>query len=162
MYKRQLTASVGIGAILGILIIAGRNGTKGLVNTVLVFAPGTCLATLIFVSTDILWVGVIGALFLGFSFMPVAVCAQTLLQSGVDPGMRGRTMALYVCFWRSMPAVGALAMGYASEFVGLRMPPLVGIILVFAVVAWLWVRRKAIADALEGNPEDSQAHSHVK
>jgi MFS family permease len=71
--------------------------------------------------------------------------------------MRGRIMALYVCFWRSMPAIGALAMGYASEFVGLRLPPLVGIALVSAVVAWLWVRRKTIADALEGSPRDSQA-----
>lgn len=157
-----LTASVGIGAILGILIIAGRNGTKGLVNSVLVFAPGTCVATLIFVSTDMLWVGVIGALFLGFSFMPVAVAAQTLLQAGVDPGMRGRTMALYVCFWRSMPAVGALAMGYAAEFVGLRIPPLVGIVLVFTVVAWLWMRRKIIADALERVPGDAHGQDRSK
>ena len=152
-----LTASVGIGAMLGILMIARRTGTKGLVRTVLMFAPGSCVAALIFVSTDILWVGMFGALCLGFSFMPVAVGAQTLMQSGVDPSMRGRIMALYVCFWRSMPAVGALAMGYASEFVGLRLPPLVGIVLVFAVVAWLWVRRKAIADALESGPEKSKA-----
>ena len=152
-----LTASVGIGAMLGILMIARRTGTKGLVSTVLKFAPGTCVAALIFVSTDILWVGILGALLLGFSFMPVAVGAQTLMQSGGDPSMRGRIMALYVCFWRSMPAIGALAMGYASEFVGLRLPPLVGIALVSAVVAWLWVRRKTIADALEGSPRNSQA-----
>ena len=150
-----LTASVGIGAMLGILMIARRTGTKGLVNTVLMFAPGTCIAALIFVSTDILWVGVLGALCLGFTFMPVAVGAQTLMQAGVDPGMRGRIMALYVCFWRSMPAVGALAMGYASEFVGLRLPPLVGIMLVFGVVALLWLNRKVISDALEASPEAS-------
>ena len=151
-----LTAAIGTGAIFGILIFARRTGTKGLVDAILIYALGTCAAVALFVATDVFWVGMLGAFCLGFTYMPVAVGAQTLMQSGVDPAMRGRVMALYVSLWRSMPAVGALVMGYASEYVGLRWPPVVGILIVLAVVAWLWVRRRAIAAAIEPIPEEEK------
>ena len=54
---------------------------------------------------------------------------QTLLQTAVDEGMRGRVLSLFGLIFRGGPALGALVMGAASELVGLQAPLAVGALL---------------------------------
>jgi len=66
--------------------------------------------------------------------------------------MRGRVMALYGMIFRAGPAVGALLVGVASEYLGLRLPLALGAAV--SIGAWLAtrLRHKEIAAALEERP----------
>jgi hypothetical protein len=56
--------------------------------------------------------------------------------------MRGRVMAIYGMIIRGGPALGAVAMGAASEGLGLRVPVAAGA--VFCIAAWLWARQRGL------------------
>ena len=75
--------------------------------------------------------------------------AQTLIQASVDHSMSGRVMALYGMIFRAGPALGAVAMGTASAYFGLRLPLAIGAVLSIGFLALILTRRKAIAVALE-------------
>ena len=76
----------------------------------------------------------------GFSMVVTGIGTQTIVQSTVEPAMRGRVMSIYGMIIRGVPAFGALAMGAVSEVTGLRLPVAVGAALCF--VLWLWARRR--------------------
>ena len=58
--------------------------------------------------------------------------------------------SLYGVIARAGPAIGALTMGTASEFVGLRIPVAAGALALFALWLWLRPRRDRLAAHLEG------------
>ena len=66
--------------------------------------------------------------------------------------MRGRVMSLYGMIARGGPAVGALIMGMASSWVGLRWPVAGGAVGTLILGVWFWRRRRLMAEALEGEP----------
>ena len=45
-----------------------------------------------------------------------------MLQNSAAPGMIGRVLSTWGMITRAAPAMGALAYGVASEFVGLQIP----------------------------------------
>jgi MFS family permease len=61
-------------------------------------------------------------------------------------------MSLYGMISRGGPAIGALAIGWASDYIGLRWPVFLAGLICFGL--WLWVlpRRTAMAEALETGP----------
>ena len=75
---------------------------------------------------------------------------QTLLQTAVDEGMRGRVLSLFGLIFRGGPALGALVMGAASELIGLQAPLAVGALLGLIACGLLLRRRRAIARSLAG------------
>ena len=144
-----MTSSIGLGSICAGLWLVSRSGLQGLTDITLTSALALAGAILWFVATDNLWLA-LPALFVGGSSMViVGIGAQTLLQMAVDRTMRGRILGLYGMIFRVGPAIGALLMGWASEFMGLRAPLALGTIAVFAAWAWLAVRRRTVAAALE-------------
>ena len=66
---------------------------------------------------------------------------QTITQSVVADGMRGRVMSLYSLIFRGLPAIGALALGSLADSIGLQttfttMAALA--LIVWALVALKW------------------------
>jgi len=133
-----LTAAVGIGAIVAGVLVGDRDGVKGLsrlaVDAVLVLAG----AAIIFAATENFWIGLVGAALSGAAMVVSGVAMQTLIQNAADPSLLSRVLSLYGLWMRAGPAAGALIMGAASEYVGLRAPVIVGAMLCAA--AWLWAR----------------------
>ena len=76
---------------------------------------------------------------------------QTLIQGAVDDHMRGRVMALYGMLFRGCPAIGAVAMGVASEVLGLRLPLAIGCGLALAILLYMIARRRLMTQVLEGS-----------
>ena len=72
-----------------------------------------------------------------------------MLQTSIEPHIRGRIMSLYVVLFRAMPALGALTMGVASETFGLRAPVATGAAILFAFYFGVRRRRRGIAEVLE-------------
>ena len=79
----------------------------------------------------------------------VGVGEQTLLQNTLSSDVRGRVMSLYGMVSRGGPAVGALAMGWASDHIGLRWPVFLAALICLALWFWVLPRRRAMAAALE-------------
>jgi len=98
---------------------------------------------------DAFLVGMIASFMIGVTITLSGTGTQTLMQNVVDGTMRGRVMSLYGVIYRGAPAVGALAMGSASEMVGMQAA--VGGGAGIAGLAWLWLmrRRARTAAALE-------------
>ena len=144
-----LTATVGIGATIGGLWLAQRDGQRGLTQVALSSTLVLCLALLLFAATDSLWVAVPALAVAGFCMVVNGVGTQILLQLSVESSMRGRVMSLYGLIFRGGPAIGALIMGAASEAVGLRWPLAAGVGLALLATAWIWRRRQRMTAALE-------------
>lgn len=115
-----LNSATGVGALISAGSIAMRGRVNGL--TLMVYAGMVlfCAATLGFIATELLWVGVISAGVGGYALNSMTTSIQTLTQSAVDNDMRGRVMGVYSLIWRGTPALGALLVGFGADLIGIR------------------------------------------
>jgi MFS family permease len=144
-----LTSSIGVGAMLGAVYIAARGALAGLTSLAMLGYFGTAAAALGFVATTNLWVAVAFGALLGFSLNVMSTSIQALMQLATDDRMRGRVMALYLLLFRGFPALGALALGFLADVIGLRLSIAIsaGLSLVFLMT--MIPRRKSVAAELE-------------
>jgi len=145
-----LTSSIGIGAVAGGLWLAGRPSPEGLTRAFLICSLGLSLSLIGFSSSSHTYIAIPMMVVMGFFLVTSAICAQTLIQVNVEDGMRGRVLSVYAIVLRGGPALGALIMGFAAEHFGLRLPLIVGALVLLAVSAVAWTRLTALTPALEG------------
>ncbi len=150
-----LTAMVGIGAMVGGIWVAGRKHLAGLTHVVVVTVGVSTVFLFGFVATPIFWIALPCLFIVGFTQVITGVAAQTLIQSAVDPQMRGRILSLYGMIFRGGPAIGALVFGILGSHLGLRTA--VAISAATGVAVYLYARRRElqIAAALEVEDEAS-------
>jgi predicted MFS family arabinose efflux permease len=147
-----LTSTVGLGAICGGGWMVLRPAISGLAAVVLGHTLLMSLAILAFCATDRFWLALPCVFVAGAAMTITGTGAQTLIQAAVDSRMRGRVMALYGMIFRAGPALGAVLMGTASEYLGLR--PALALGALASCGFWLLtrLRHKEIAAALEHVP----------
>ncbi len=144
-----LLAAFGAGSTISALWIAYRGSTRGM--------TGIFAATLLIGSLALLGFGLnsdfrgglaLAALF-GFATNTVSICSQTLVQHMVAGHMRARVMGLLGMTFRTIPAGGALILGWAATDLGL--PTVVVISAGLCILAWLRLtqirRRREILQA---------------
>lgn len=144
-----LTATTGVGAMLGGMWMVRRDGIRGLTNLIVTHTLLIGLSILAFTATRNYWVGLTALFVAGFAMITTGIAAQTLVQTVVDPERRGRVMGLYGVVFRAGPSLNALLMGWISSMVGLQVTVAAGAGL--CVVYWLWarLRRESMEAALE-------------
>jgi predicted MFS family arabinose efflux permease len=157
-----LTSAVGLGALVGGLWLAQRATAIG--SAAIAVGTSVLLAAsgLAFVATDVLWVGAAALAFGGFAAVAISVSTQTLVQTGVPSHVRGRVLSIWGMLLRGVPAAGALAMGTASDYVGLTPPLLLGAVLCLAgaLVLARWARTEMRAlETLETLPPAAAAQA---
>jgi MFS family permease len=106
------------------------------------------VAILAFVATTSLWVAVPAMVVCGFAMAGTGMASQTMIHLVVTPMMRGRVLSMHGVIFRGGPALGALAMGAASDHLGLRLPSALGALLILGAVAVMLTRVKALAEAM--------------
>ncbi|MDF2782059.1 MAG: transporter [Geminicoccaceae bacterium] len=146
----MLSASVGIGAVAGGFWLAQPGSQARLTRVVLMSSLLIALSTLGFALSDGFTAAIGCVAIAGFAMVAAGTGTQTLLQTAVDEGMRGRVLSLFGLIFRGGPALGALVMGAASELVGLQAPLAAGALLGLIACGLLLRRRDAIARALAG------------
>jgi MFS family permease len=144
-----LTATTGVGAMVGGLWMVRREGIRGLTNLIVTHTLVIGLSVLAFAATRVYWIGLVALFFTGFAMITTGIAAQTLVQTVVDPEKRGRVMGLYGVVFRAGPSLNALAMGWISSFIGLQVTVALGAGL--CLIYWLWarLRRESMEEALE-------------
>ncbi len=138
-----LTSCFALGSLLGALASArqiGRPRQRRLFGAALAFgglevavglAPTFELMALLLVPT-------------GAAVLTFTTTANTSVQLGVDPGVRGRVMALYVLVFLGGTPLGGPLMGAVAEALGARAAIVLGGVVVSAsaVIAALWLARR--------------------
>ena len=134
-----LSAAMGLGAVLGGLWVALRADTLDLRRTLLLQLAVTLFATLFALSPGFVLAVPLVAGF-GFTLVACGVAMNTAVQMGVEPALRGRVMSLFGLVFRSVPALGALAVGTVAEVLGLRAALLLAALVFTLAFVWLWRR----------------------
>jgi predicted MFS family arabinose efflux permease len=143
-----LSSTIGIGAIVGGLWLAQRADQSGLARVVLGSSVLIALTVLAFALSRWFWPAVACVALSGVAMVVAGAGTQTVLQTAVEEGMRGRVLSLFGLIFRGGPALGALAIGGASEAFGLQAPQAAGALLGLLAAIYLWRRREAIDRSL--------------
>jgi MFS family permease len=145
-----LASTMGLAALIGGTLVAIRGRMAGLTRIAILAGLVLAIATACFVATHVFAAGVVCIAVMGAATTMHGISIQTLLQNSASAAMVGRVLSLWGMITRAAPAMGALAYGAASEFLGLQIPVLLGCLL--CTLAWL--RAKAtlprMATTLEG------------
>lgn len=149
----MLLSSHGVGATMAAIWLASRSsGIQGMTLISISSVLALALLLIAFVATDVFWFALFFAGLLGFAFIVLNVSNQTLIQSAVDPGLRGRVISVYGLVLQGVPALGALLMGGVAEHVGLRIPVFAGGVICVGAWIFAWRRRAALKSSLESAP----------
>jgi MFS family permease len=143
-----LMAAMGIGAVIGGLWTAarGKTGVRSMIRASLIFGVVMCFAAL----APVLAVELIALAFVGFASVSFLSMANSTLQLGTDPQMRGRVMALWAVAFMGSTPIGGPVIGWITSEVGARVGLGVGAASCFvaAVLGWLAIRHLRARDPL--------------
>jgi MFS family permease len=153
-----LLSAHGLGAMVGGLWLAGRaHGVKGMTRTTIVNILFMSIGLIAFAAAKDFWIAIPFISWVGFTFIVQGVTNQTLIQSAVDPALRGRVVSIYGLVARGVPSIGTMLMGGLAEHVGLRLPVAGGACICVLLWHQAWKRRKPMAAALESDVPEKVA-----
>jgi MFS family permease len=115
-----LSASAGIGAVVGALTLAGRRGIRGLGTWAGAGAMLFGVSLVAFALAGSLNVAVALLLPVGFFMILQMSSANTLVQSMVPDALRGRVMSLYSMVFMGMAPLGSMLAGTLGDTLGAR------------------------------------------
>jgi len=130
-----LMGAAGVGALLGALTLALRQGVKGLGTWVTVCCAGFGVSLMLFSFSSSFWLSVLLLMPVGYFVMLQMASSNTLIQVMVPDALRGRTMALYSMMFMGMGPIGALLGGALSDRLGAPLTVAIG---GFASVMGAW------------------------
>ena len=108
----------GLGALLGAITLASRQGVRGLGTWVMFAAGGFGVSLILFSISRLFWLSALLLLPVGFGIMVQLASSNTLIQSMVPDRLRGRVMAVYSMMFMGMPPFGALFAGVLANHLG--------------------------------------------
>lgn len=135
----QLTAAAGLGALIGGLWLAQRGRTGGLVAILLANVLAAALSLLAFVATTVFWVSLASLFVTGFAMVSAGIATLSLIQNSVDGALRARVLSMNAVLVIAGPALGAVGIGWAATYHGVRLPIAASACL--ALCVWLWAAR---------------------
>jgi MFS family permease len=113
-----IDSAIGLGAFCGAIFLAslkpGKNLRKILAINTLIFGAGLVL----FSHSTYYPIALIFATVAGFGMMSQITISNTLIQTTVNPAMRGRVISFYAMAFFGMQPLGGLLIGAMSHLIG--------------------------------------------
>lgn len=109
-----LMASIGVGALAGVLALAGRQSVIGLGRVIPVSAGVFGVALIGFGLSKWLWLSMAMLLVTGFGMMRQMAASNTILQTIVEDEKRGRVMSFYTMAIAGISPFGSLFAGVVA------------------------------------------------
>ena len=134
-----LTGAAAIGAILSGVTMGTPNPATLLRNIPLWWGIGA-VAAVGLTTTGHHWVAALAAALLGGAITKGLVSTQTFMQLTTPDDLRGRALSVFGLFARGSPALGALAIGYAADHLGVGNATLAASALLIALQLGLSIR----------------------
>ena len=144
-----LTSTVGAGAIISGLYLAGRRPGPGLLGIVLASMVVLGIAMLGFAMAPTLLIALPLAALIGGGMTIRAAGIQTLIQLSATEDLRGRVMSIFGLFLNSGAALGGLGVGLLADAIGLRQAIALSAVASLLVLAIVMMRRHQMRDAVE-------------
>ncbi len=113
-----LMGAVGVGALLGVGIVAQRKNARGLEDIIPVAAIVLGLSLIAFAFSKNLYLSLILMVFTGLGMMVQMSCSNTLVQTIVDDKIRGRVMSFYMLAFMGTTPLGSLLAGSLAHRLG--------------------------------------------
>ncbi len=135
-----LSAASGFGALLSALALAMRRSVVGLTRTLRSATALLGTGLVLFGLSHALWLSLATMVLAGFGLMQSAAVCNTIIQSLVPDGMRGRVMSYYTMAFFGAAPFGSLLAGALSDHVG--APLTVAACGVACLAAALWYSRE--------------------
>lgn len=134
-----LLGGMGIGAVAGTLVLAGRMRVEGLGTVILYSSISLGAGFLVFAASGWFWLSLAVMPIIGYNVVRQMASANTLIQTTIPDEYRGRTMALYSMTVVGLGPFGSLAAGTLAQTAGPRVTVAAGgllALLAAAVFAW--------------------------
>ncbi len=113
-----LMASMGVGALIGTLVLAGRSAIRGLVHVVLLGSLGFGTGLILLALSRSFYLSAAIMLLIGFSALRHMASTNTLIQSLIPDHYRGRIMAMYTMTVVGLGPLGSLLAGAVAHRYG--------------------------------------------
>jgi MFS family permease len=126
----------GAGALVGALILAGRQHVRGLGRWVAIAAASFSALLIVFAYSRWFWLSATVLTVIGFSAMIQMGSSNTLIQSMTPDHLRGRVLAAYSMMLMGMAPIGALLEGVLAERIGAPATVAAGAVACAIGAAW--------------------------
>lgn len=113
-----LFSATGLGAICGASFLAVRSQVAGLENITPAAAGLFGLALVVFSQNTSVWLALGIMFFAGIGMIMHSIATNTLLQTVVDDGKRGRIMSMYSMAFQGLTPLGSLLAGFLAQQIG--------------------------------------------
>jgi MFS family permease len=113
-----LIGAGGLGAVSGMLYLALRPTVRGLLSVIGWAGAAAGVAVIGFTRCTQLWPALLLTYAAGMGMMLTAGSINTVLQTIVEDRLRARVAALYIMSFLGVSPLGALAAGWAAQYVG--------------------------------------------
>ena len=138
-----IDSAIGLGAFAGAIFLAslkpGRDFRKILAVNTFVFGVGLVL----FSHTTFYPLALVFATVSAFGMMSQITISNTLIQTTVDPAMRGRVISFYAMAFFGMQPLGGLIVGSLSQHIGVQNTVLgQGVVALLVSLLHLWFLRR--------------------
>ncbi|MBT6093503.1 MAG: MFS transporter [Rhodospirillaceae bacterium] len=144
-----LTASFGIGAILGGFWMARRGGMEDQPIVAMLGVIGSACAGVGLVATTSYAVALPFTIAAGFGMVVSGIGMQSTLQFVTPASMRGRVLSLYGVIHIGGAGIGAFILGLIAEVMGLRLPIVIAAVVGGIIWLTVWRKRSVIVESLK-------------
>jgi MFS family permease len=138
-----LMSAAGLGALLGALWLATRRSVRGLSAVIALAGTAFGAGLVAFALSRILVLSLLLLVVAGAGMMILAAAINTVLQTIVPAGLRGRVMSLYAMAFMGMGTIGSLVGGWLATVIG--APAAVGLGGLGCLVTAAWFARERAA-----------------
>jgi len=135
-----LMAASGVGATTGAMFLASQRNVTRMGSIIASSMCAFAVGIIVFSASRTLWFSMIMMTLIGFGLMVLIVSLNTLLQTIVDDGKRGRVMSLYSMAFIGMAPLGSLIAGTCAHSIGAPLTVQLGGVLCLLAAA-LFSRR---------------------
>lgn len=145
-----LNATAGLGALVVALWMMVRSETRGLVTVLVVTSFLTSISLIGFAAIPVFALALPILAVCAGALLAAQVAAYSLVQTLARADMRGRVISINVSAVMGGPALGALAIGWLADRIGLPAAEMVAgaaSLLVLALIAPAFLRRRAQIEA---------------
>jgi MFS family permease len=150
-----LLSSLGAGALIGALTLAGRGRSRLASLTAMSFIfPASIVA---FALAKNLIAAVLLVSFLGFAMVQFVVRFTTFLQQEAGEAMRGRVLGLYNMLLMGLSPLGALQAGALAQRFGAPAALWIGADICILASFWLWMTSSTARRQVEPKPAQTLA-----
>ena len=143
-----LMAAVGLGALASALSLAARRTVLGLGRVIPLSTVALGVGLIFFGMSRNLWVSLLLLLVCGFGLMQQMAASNTIIQTIVEEGKRGRVMSFYTVAFMGMAPFGSLLAGALARAIGAPLTVMLSGVVCIVGAIWFATRLRSIQEII--------------